>query len=99
MTTQVKSIKEELKQMRSESKELIDSARNFIDVDGIVFDLKQWVTIKKYCELFNINDTQLVSNWIIRGVIPKENVQIIEELNGLKLIKAIPYSTQSRVNV
>ena len=59
--------------------------------DGNAIDLGKWVTIKKYCNLFGIKDTQVVSNWIKRGVIPPENVQEIEELNGLKLIRAIDY--------
>ncbi len=40
---------------------------------------------------FGINNTSKISNWISRGVIPPENVLELPELNGIRLIKAIPY--------
>lgn len=62
-----------------------------LNLDGLEYNLKEWVTIKKYCELFQIKDIQIVQNWLSRGVIPSENIKIIEELNDLKLIKAVKY--------
>lgn len=65
-----------------------------LNLEGIEYDLKEWVTIKKYCELFQIKDIQIVQNWLSRGVIPGENIKVIEELNGLKLIKAVNYKAK-----
>ncbi len=30
-------------------------------------------------------------NWIRRGIVPAENIRVVDELNGLKLIKAVKY--------
>ncbi|WP_367915134.1 hypothetical protein [Leadbetterella sp. DM7] len=68
-----------------------ERAKALLDEAGIAYKLDEWLTVKRYCERFNIKDTQLVTNWIRRGVIPPENVKEIKELNGLKLIKAAPY--------
>lgn len=70
---------------------VLDRAVKFLNDNGVEYSLSDWVTIKKYCDRFNIKDTRIVSNWIARGIIPSENIRVIEELNGLKLIKAIPY--------
>lgn len=40
--------------------------------------------------VFGIKDTHIVSNWIRRGIIPPENIQVMEELNDLKLTRAVP---------
>ena len=78
--------------------ELLQDARNLraevenhLKLNGIEYQLHDWLTIKKYCERFGIEDTQIVTNWIRRGIIPPENVREIEELNGIRLIKAIAY--------
>ena len=70
---------------------LAQEAKSLLDEMGVEYKLDEWLTIKRYCERFDIKDTQLVTNWIRRGVIPPENVKEIEALNGLKLIKAVPY--------
>lgn len=69
----------------------IQEAKDFLISMGEAIPLNDWVTIKKYCEQFDIKSTETVTNWIRRGIIPPENVMEIEELNGLRLIKAIPY--------
>ncbi|GAB3513191.1 BTB/POZ domain-containing protein [Emticicia fontis] len=84
-----KTIEEDLQEGRA----LIDEAKNYLLLKGEPVELDKWLTIKRYCEHFGINDTQVVTNWIRRGIIPPENVKEVEELNGLRLIKAIPYNT------
>jgi len=54
--------------------------------------MNEWVTITEYCNRFGIANTQTVTYWIQRGIIPKENVVTIEEYNNIRLIKAIPYN-------
>lgn len=54
--------------------------------------MDQWVTISEYCKRFNIANTQTVTNWIQRGIVPEENVVTIPEYNNIRLIKAIPYN-------
>ena len=48
------------------------------------------VNSQKYAEKFNVS-LQVVQNWINRGIVPAENIRVVEELNDLKLIKAVPY--------
>lgn len=81
----------ELERALERAKTVADHAKALLDEAGIAYKLDEWLTVKRYCERFDIKDTQLVTNWIRRGVIPPENVKEIKELNGLKLIKAIPY--------
>ncbi|WP_439584732.1 hypothetical protein [Dyadobacter bucti] len=58
---------------------------------GKPYPTDEWLTVKEYCKRFKITNTQTVSNWISRGIIPAENVLIVEEYNNIRLIKALPY--------
>ena len=82
-----KTIEEDLR----ETDKLIQKAKDFLMLNGEEVVLDEWLTIKRYCQRFGISDTQVVTNWIRRGIIPPENIKEVEELNGLKLIKAVPY--------
>jgi hypothetical protein len=66
---------------------LLDAARDTLTI----YELNDWVTVAEYCKRFDIPNTQTVSNWIKRGIIPAENTVVIEEYNHIRLIKAIPY--------
>jgi hypothetical protein len=81
-----------IEQDLEEGRKLIEETKNFLTLMGETVELDKWLTIKRYCERFGINDTQVVTNWIRRGIIPPENVKEVEELNGLRLIKAVPYN-------
>ncbi|MFD2523091.1 hypothetical protein [Emticicia soli] len=81
------TIEQELK----EGRDLINQVKDFLMLKGEAVILDEWLTVKRYCERFGIKDTQVVTNWIKRGIIPPENVKEVEELNGLRLIKAVPY--------
>lgn len=81
----------EFERVISELKQAREEATNFLRYNGIELTFDKWVTAKKYCELFGIEDTQVVTNWIKRGIIPPQNVRVIEELNNLRLIKAVKY--------
>ena len=69
----------------------IEEAKNFLNIEGEMYMLGEWVTIKRYCTMFGIENIETVLNWINRGIVPKENVRTIAELNGIKLIRAIRY--------
>ena len=63
-----------------------------IAVDGKEYSLNDWVTIQNYCKIFNIESTSVVTNWIKRGKIPRENVLDLKELNNIRLVRAVTYS-------
>lgn len=62
-----------------------------LEINGQRYPLKEWLTIKQYCEKMGLNSTSTVTNWIKRGIIPTENILRIKQLNNLKLIKDLPY--------
>ncbi|UBM58218.1 hypothetical protein LAG90_15550 [Marinilongibacter aquaticus] len=90
----VKSRKEELRQRADEilnDNSLQNEAKVYIVAAGGTINLDEYITFKRYCERFKIQNIQTITNWIARGIVPPENIKVIEELNGLKLIKAVPY--------
>lgn len=84
-------MRKELADRMKQTDALIKEASAFLRINGLDYDLNEWMTVKSYCEKFEIENTQTVSNWISRGVVPPENVREIKELNDLKLIRAVPY--------
>ena len=75
---------------------LLDETRTFLLTQGVTLDLTtDWVTIKEYCKRFDIANTQTVTNWISRGIIPREDVHIIPELNNIRMIRAKKYQSDS----
>ncbi|WP_138995245.1 hypothetical protein [Larkinella sp. C7] len=83
---------------KTSTQELLDAmdasmveTKRTLDLNGIAYDLGEWVTIAEYAKRFGIADTSKVSNWISRGTIPANNVIEVPELNGLRLVKAVPY--------
>ncbi len=78
--------------MAKEARMLIDRTKaSFVSTEGKILNLDEWLTVKVYCQRFGISSTNVVSNWIKRGVIPQENVIRVAELNNLKLIRAVKY--------
>lgn len=78
-----------------DSRKSLEEAQNYLSKNGVKYELHDWITIAEYCKRFDIPNTQTVSNWIKRGIIPKENMVVIEEYNNIRLIKAIPYQDHS----
>ena len=62
-----------------------------LEMNGRKYPLGEWVTLNDYIKKFDLKSTMVVNNWIKRGVVPAENVISVGRLNGLKLIKAVPY--------
>ncbi|KQS27757.1 hypothetical protein [Dyadobacter sp. Leaf189] len=92
MTAAITKSKEDLDSLLSETRNAISEAQDYLSKNGVRYELHDWVTIAEYCKRFNIPNTQTVSNWIKRGIVPKEDTVVIEEYNNIRLIKAIPYN-------
>ncbi len=75
----------------AESDRLHQEVLDFLYNNGEIIDLGKWVTLKEYKERFGLKSINIITNWIRRGVIPAENVRTIEALNGIRLVKAVPY--------
>ncbi|WP_428668070.1 helix-turn-helix domain-containing protein [Runella sp.] len=83
--------RQKFKEIMARADETIKEAKAILDQNGVVYNLGEWLTVKRYCDRFGIPNTQTVTNWIARGIIPPENVVEIAELNNIRLIKAIKY--------
>ena len=80
-----------LEELLAHGEELLANSEDLLKIKGIEYSFAEWLTPVKYCEKFNIENVAVITNWINRGKIPPENIRVIEELNNLKLIKAIAY--------
>jgi hypothetical protein len=74
-----------------ESKDLLAQIDSVLATPDYTINLNEWVTMKEYSKRFNLSTTNIVTNWIKRGIIPQENIKTIPMLNGLKLIKSVKY--------
>ncbi|MCE6987599.1 hypothetical protein [Dyadobacter sp. CY323] len=63
-----------------------------------VLDLTEWVTIKEYCKRFDIKNTETVSNWIKRGIIPADDTMVIGEFNNIRMVRAKPYRVKATLS-
>ncbi|GAB4018608.1 hypothetical protein GCM10028773_18840 [Spirosoma koreense] len=92
METQTNSVSQEVADLLATGNALITQAEHFLlEKNGRKYSLDEWLTPAEYAKRFHLRTTMVVSNWIRRGIIPAENILHIPELNGLKLIKAVPY--------
>jgi hypothetical protein len=80
-----------LEDLLANGEDLLAQGEDLLKIKGIEYSFNEWLTPVKYCEKFGIENVAVITNWIHRGKIPSENVRIIEELNNLKLIKAVSY--------
>ena len=71
----------------AETGKLIQQAKDFLVSEGKVVDFGKFPTIKRYFQKYNIKDESVVTNWIRRGIIPPDDIEVIEELNGLRMIR------------
>lgn len=91
----MENVNDVLKNAIAESKAAREEAMNFLILQGKCIDLADWVTAKEYAERFGLSSTNVVTNWIRRGIIPPENVRVVGAFNNLRLIKAIAYKESS----
>ena len=69
------------------TKALIQEGKDFLMSQGKVIDSGNYLTIARYCEKYSIASQSTVTNWIRRGVIPENDVEVIPELNNLRMIR------------
>lgn len=64
-----------------------------VTINGTIYVISdtEWVTVKRYCELYGIQNVTTVLNWIIRGIIPTGDYITVPELNNIKLIRVKQY--------
>lgn len=84
-------VRSEIAELLRESAAAIAAAKDFLVSEGKVIDTTKYLTIKRYCEKYNIAEESVVTNWIRRGIIPAGDVIVIEELNKLRLVADRPY--------
>ena len=53
---------------------------------GMSIDLTEWLSVKRYAERYGLT-TQVVTNWMARGIIPADCTMTLPELNGIRLVK------------
>ena len=79
------------KMVMTELEKAIAEADNLIATPEFTIDLNEWITMKEYTKRFQLASTNVISNWIKRGVVPPANIRVLPMLNNLKLIKAVKY--------
>lgn len=84
-------ISAKIKMMSKQAEKLIAEADNLITTPEFTIDLNEWITMKEYTRRFQLSSTNVVSNWIKRGLVPPSNIRTLPMLNNLKLIKAVKY--------
>ncbi len=84
-------ISAKVKMMSKEADRLIKECDTLLSTPEFTIDLNEWITMKEYTKRFHLSSTNVVSNWIKRGVVPPANIRILPMLNNLKLIKAVKY--------
>jgi hypothetical protein len=88
----MENLKEKIAMALAESRDARKEANNYLILLGQTIDLSDWVTPKEYAKRFGLKSTNVVSNWIRRGIIPPENIVELKMLNGIRLLKAISYN-------
>ena len=86
VTKQKTDFNSDLANFRQES----DAAIQLTRESGVQIDLTNWLTIKRYAQRYELT-TQVVTNWIARGIIPADCTMTLPELNDLRLVKNQPY--------
>lgn len=91
---ETKELSQEIERLLAGANAAIKEAQSYLISQGEVVDLSDWVTVKEYCKRFDIKNQETVMNWINRGIVPAQNIRIIEEFNNTRLIKAVPYNVK-----
>lgn len=60
--------------------------KNGVKLPDSLIDTSDWLTVKRYAEKYGVS-TNVVSNWVSRGIIPANSTRVVPELNNLRLIQ------------
>lgn len=79
----------DIEKQLNETKLLTKEGKDFLLSQGKVLELSEWLTIAEYSKKHNVS-TQVISQWITRGVIPADSYINVPEI-GEKLVRDIEY--------
>ena len=85
-----KVLSRRLKELAIEGEQALQQTTAFLEQDGVRYSLNDWLTVANYARKYAV-DTQLISNWIRRGVVPAHCVVELNALNNIRLVKDQPY--------
>ncbi|RYC69738.1 hypothetical protein [Spirosoma sordidisoli] len=85
---------EKLKESTAQSKAAREDMITTLKSQGVEYPLTDWLTPKKYADRFGLKNSEVVLNWINRGIIPPDHIKEIPEL-GVRLVKAVEYSPRT----
>jgi hypothetical protein len=86
----------EIENLLNEADRAIGDTKAYLISQGEVVNLEEWLTIKEYCNKFNVKNVETVVNWISRGIVPADHVRVVKEFNNIRLIKAVTYSKPAK---
>ncbi|GAA4415308.1 hypothetical protein GCM10023187_45720 [Nibrella viscosa] len=76
-------------ELQKAQQELAESIK-VLTAHGFVVDTTEWLTLKRYAKKYGVS-IQVVTNWIGRGIIPKDCTMVLHEFNDIRLVKDRPY--------
>ena len=85
-----KALSNRLNELADAGEQELEETAAFLQQNGIRYSLNEWMTVANYARKYAV-DTQLVSNWIRRGVVPASCVVELNALNNIRLVKDQPY--------
>ena len=88
------TVQTEIERLLAEADSALNEAKAYLISHGEVVDLAEWLTIKEYCNQFQIKNVETVVNWINRGIVPADHVRVVHEFNNIRLIKAVNYQSK-----
>ena len=85
-----RALSNRLNELADAGEQALEDTDAFLQQNGIRYSLDEWLSVTNYARKFAV-DTQLVSNWIRRGVVPANWVVVLNALNNIRLVKDQPY--------
>ncbi|WP_128544101.1 hypothetical protein [Larkinella soli] len=86
---------EMLDRIIAESDMVIEEGKRYLALNGKQYKLEDWLTSAEYARKYGLSSANVVTNWIMRGVIPPEDIIDVPELNNLKLVRNREYKKTS----
>jgi len=88
--TAKKALSKRLNELADAGEQALQETDAFLQQNGIRYSLDEWLTVANYARKYAV-DTQLVSNWIRRGVVPATCVVELNALNNIRVVKDQSY--------
>jgi len=71
------------------------NVEDYILIGRRKYYFSEWLTLSAYAKQYGIRNISALNNWLYRGVIPEDDHIVIEELNGLSLIRNKEYKPRT----